>query len=206
MEGKPIPDWLYAGGGVGTVEPDATDTVTENLEPGTYYVVNTDAGGPPDPKTVPAFEVTGEASKEELPETDAIVRTVDYGFESTGLKSGENQIRFENAGAQPHHIIASPLVKGTSLKAAKAFLLGGGPDRKGRPVVQLKGTDSTAVIEGGDSQNANLDARRAGRVRPVLLHQPTARAAPLTCEREWSTRSRSSSHRGRGAAGHRAPR
>jgi plastocyanin len=158
FEGKPIPDWLYAGGGIGTVGPNATGTVTENLEPGTYYVINTEAGGPPDPKTVPAFEVTGEASEEELPQADATVQAIDYGFEATGLKSGENQIRFENVGAQPHHIIASPLVEGTSTKAARAFLLSG----KGRPVVEEKGTDTTAVIEGGDSQNATLVFNKPG--------------------------------------------
>ncbi len=125
LEGEPFPDWLYAGGGVGTVGPNAINTVTENLEPGTYYVVNTATGGRPDAESLPAFEVTGEASEEELPEADATVEAIDYGFEATGLESGENQIRFENAGAQPHHILASPLVEGTTVKAAKAFLLKG---------------------------------------------------------------------------------
>jgi plastocyanin len=158
LQGEPFPDWLYAGGGAGTVGPNATATVTEDLEPGAYYVVNTQADGRPDPKSVPSFEVTGEASEEALPETDAKVTAIDYGFEATGLASGENQITFENAGAQPHHILASPLVEGTSLKAAKAFLLNG----EGRPVVQQKGSDSTAAIEGGDSQNVTLTLEQPG--------------------------------------------
>jgi plastocyanin len=158
FDGKPIADWLYAGGGVGTVGPNATSTVTEDLEPGTYYVVNTEAGGRPDPSTLPAFEVAGEASEDELPGTDVTVRAVDYGFEATGLASGENEITFENAGAQPHHILAAPVVPGTTVKSATAFLLSG----EGQPVVQEEGSDGTAVIEGGDSQNATLTLQEPG--------------------------------------------
>ena len=158
LDGEPFPDWMYAGGGVGTVGPNATSTVTENLEPGTYYVVNTATGGRPDAESLPAFEVAGEASEEELPEADATVEAIDYGFEASGLESGENQIRFENAGAQPHHILASPLVEGTTVKAAKAFLL----DGEGRPVIEQEGSDSTAAIEGGDTQNATLTFAEPG--------------------------------------------
>ena len=39
-EGKPIPDWLRAEGGVGTTAPGETSTVTMELEEGTYYAVN----------------------------------------------------------------------------------------------------------------------------------------------------------------------
>ena len=158
LDGEPFPDWLFAGGGIGTVGPNATDTVTENLEPGTYYVVNTQADGPPDPKSLPAFEVAGEVSEDELPEADATVQAIDYGFEATGLESGENEITFENAGAQPHHILSAPLVEGTSVKAAKAFLLNG----EGEPVVERQGSDSTAALEGGDSQNATLTLAEPG--------------------------------------------
>jgi plastocyanin len=159
LDGGPFPDWLFAGGGGGTVAPSSTETVTESFEPGTYYVLNTQAAGRPDPSSMPAFEVIGEASEDELPEADATVQAVDYGFEATDLASGENQVRFENAGAQPHHILVSPLVEGTTVKAAREFLLSG----EGRPVVEQKGSDSTAAIEGGDSQNATLTLEKPGQ-------------------------------------------
>jgi plastocyanin len=50
------------------------------------------------------------------------------------------------------------VVQGTSANAAMAFLLEG----KGRPVVEEEGTDSTTVIEGGDTQNATLVLAKPG--------------------------------------------
>ena len=40
--GKPFPDWFFAGGGVGATAPGKSLTVTQVLEPGTYWVEGTD--------------------------------------------------------------------------------------------------------------------------------------------------------------------
>src|SRR3954447_14939382 len=45
MTGKPFPDWFFAAGGVPATPPGKSRTVTQILEPGTYYAVN--AEGPP---------------------------------------------------------------------------------------------------------------------------------------------------------------
>ncbi len=37
-EGGKIPSWLHAAGGLGTVNPGKSGTVTQVLEPGNYYV------------------------------------------------------------------------------------------------------------------------------------------------------------------------
>ena len=107
IRGQALPDWFFAGGGVGTTPAGESLTVTQVLEPGTYYAFNTGTEGPPDPESAPAVEVTGDPSDDELSDTDATVRTIDYGFETEGdLQVGENEVTFENAGAQPHHVIA----------------------------------------------------------------------------------------------------
>ena len=49
-EGKPIPEWLFAGGGTGVTPAGQSQTVTQVLEPGTYYAFNTGANEPPRPE------------------------------------------------------------------------------------------------------------------------------------------------------------
>jgi hypothetical protein len=156
IEGKPFPEWFFAGGGVSVTAPGQSRTVTQVLEPGTYYAFDTEQlQGPPDPKTVPAIEVTGEASDDELPETNGgEIQAIDYGFKASGLTAGNNELLFANTGAQPHFIEAAPLKDGATIEdVEKAF------KEDGRPPLKDSGTQTTAVLEGGDSQLVTLDLK-----------------------------------------------
>lgn len=65
MQGKAFPDWFFAG--VGTTAAGKSQTVTQVLEPGTYYAFNTEGSqSQSDPASVPAVEVTGETSDEKV--------------------------------------------------------------------------------------------------------------------------------------------
>jgi hypothetical protein len=152
VEGKPFPDWFYAGGGVGTTKGGQSQTVTQALMPGTYYAVDLEGEGPPKAANVPAIEVSGEESSEEI-EADATVTAVDYAFETDQLPSGEVEIDFDNAGEQPHHLIASPLVGDATAEEVEAFF----KTEKGEPPLEEKGTLSTAVLEGGEAQAVSFD-------------------------------------------------
>src|SRR3954447_10624854 len=44
--GRPFPDWFFAGGGVPTTKAGESKTVTQVLEPGTYYTTNVESGVP----------------------------------------------------------------------------------------------------------------------------------------------------------------
>jgi hypothetical protein len=154
-EGTPFPDWFFAGGGTPTIPPGRTESVTQVLKPGTYYVFNTNASGQPDPAEVPAIEVSGEESDDELPEADAEVQAIDYGFETTGLTTGRNRILFANTGAEPHHILASQIRGDATIEdVERAFRSNAGP-----PPLVNRGGQTTSVIEGGDSQLVNLDLK-----------------------------------------------
>jgi hypothetical protein len=158
VNGKPLPDWFFAGGGVGSTGPGESQTVTQALEPGTYYAFNTESSqGPPDPKSVPALEVTGEESSDEL-EGEATVAAIEYGFEAEEVPSGNVEIDFENGGAQPHHLIASPLIGDSTAEDVEEFF----KTNKGKPPLSEKGTASTAVVEGGEGQAVTL-ALKPGR-------------------------------------------
>jgi hypothetical protein len=156
IRGKPFPDWFFAGGGVGTTAPGQSQTVTQVLEPGTYYAFNTESQGPPDAKSLSAVEVSGEESDEEV-EGDETVTAVEYAFEADTLPSGEVEIAFDNAGAQPHHLLASELIGESTAEDVEAFFKEEGS--QGKPPLREKGTLSTAVIEGGEGQTVTLDLK-----------------------------------------------
>ncbi len=159
IRGQAVPDWFFAGGGVGTTPAGASLTVTQVLEPGTYYAFNTGVDGPPDLESAPAVEVTGDPSDDELSDTDATLRTIDYGFETEGdLQVGENEITFENTGAQPHHVIAQPIAEGKTIEDVRAFLR----NQQGQPPLDETGIAETAVLDGGGSQVVTLDLKQAG--------------------------------------------
>lgn len=149
--GKPFPDWFFGGGGVGSVGPGESATVTQVLQPGTYYAINTESK--PDAGKVAAIEVTGDASDETV-EGEATVSAGEYVFESDApLPAGANEIVFDNIGAQPHHLLASKLIGDATAEDVETFF----KTEKGEPPLSEKGTQATAVIEGGEAQLVTLD-------------------------------------------------
>lgn len=153
VEGETFPDWFFAGGGVSGVPGGESATVTQALEPGTYFAIDLEGEGPPEAENVPAIEVTGAASDEEV-EADVTISAVDYGFEAETLPAGRTEIVFENDGAQPHHLLASRLVGDSTAEDVEQFF----KTEKGEPApLREEGTLTTAVLEGGESQALTMD-------------------------------------------------
>jgi hypothetical protein len=167
-EPQKIPDFIKDGGGVATVKPGETGTVTQNLAPGKYIVWD-DQGGDGQGGGAENWEfgakgdftVTGDTSDDELPSVPATIIATDkgdkdYGFELKGLKAGTNQVRFENTGKQLHHALLFPLLKGSTADDFKAFIKS---DGKGRPPVDFEHGVGTSVIDSGIAQNVELDLK-----------------------------------------------
>jgi len=162
-DGAPTPDWLFAAGGVG---PTATGaSATQQLAPGTYYILDTGEPEGDDVKSyaeegaTAALEVTGEATDGELPSTDAKITATEYSFTASGLKAGKNEVEFDNAGKELHHVIAFPYAEGADFAAVKkAFSEMGEPS--GPPPVDFEGITASAVLEGETKQVAELDLKR----------------------------------------------
>lgn len=152
IQGQPFPDWFFAAGGVGTLGPGESATVTQVLQPGDYYAFNTE-GSQPDAKTVAVTEVSGEESDEEIEDGDATVEAAEYVFNTETLPSGEVEIAFDNIGAQPHHLIASPIKGDATAEDVEAAF----KEEKGPPPLSEKGTLSTAVVEGGEGQLVTMN-------------------------------------------------
>ena len=152
MKGQAFPEWFFGGGGVGIVPAGESATVTQVLQPGAYYGINTE-GRKPTASAIAVVDVTGEESDEELEEGDGTVTAIEYGFEAEELPSGQVEIEFENGGAQPHHLIAAPL-KGDATAADVEQAI---KSEKGQPPIDEKGTQNTAVLEGGEGQVVTMD-------------------------------------------------
>lgn len=146
QRGGPLPDWFLAGGGVGVTPPGETRSATQIMEPGTYYAFNTSVRGQPaEPEPI---EVTGDPAGAELSTAPGTITASEYTFESEGLTAGTEEITFENAGEQPHHVIAAPLEEGATLEDVERFF----ETEEGRPPVDFERQVDTAVVEGGDTQ------------------------------------------------------
>jgi copper binding plastocyanin/azurin family protein len=154
MKGQAFPEWFFGGGGVGITGPSGRSTVTQVLEPGTYYAIDTEGQSPPDPKSLAAVEVSGETSDEEI-EADSTVSAFEYGFKADGLSSGKTEIAFENSGAQPHHLLISEITGNKTVDDVEQSF----KSEKGPPPLNEKNSQSTAVIEGGETQLVTLDLK-----------------------------------------------
>jgi hypothetical protein len=163
-EGAPIPEWITDGGGLAAVPAGESATVTEVLKPGTYYVLDSEsARGAQTPNArkggVAKFEVTGEATDAELPETDATITAEDFSFETAGIEPGVNRLTFENTGKQLHHVLALPINKGSTIEDVKKFATSEG-QQDGPPPVDFEKGVATAVIDGGQAQVAELEFKK----------------------------------------------
>jgi len=160
-EGAKIPEWITDGGGIGTTAPGKSATVAQVLQPGTYFLLDSESAEGSEKVNARKggavkFEVTGDTSTAELPETDASITAKDYSFEASGLKAGANRLTFANDGKQLHHVIAVPIMKGSTIGDAKTFFTSEG-ESGGPPPVDFENGVSTAVIDGGQKQIAELD-------------------------------------------------
>ncbi len=160
--GKPIPDWFRAGGGPGPTEPGASTSVDVELVPGTYYALDTgstegEGGGTPfyAQGAITRFEVSGSPAGGKLPSAPATVSAKEYSFDASGLKAGKNQIAFENVGAEPHHIIALPMAPGATIADVNKFFR----TEKGKPPVNFEQIQGTSVIDGGTTENVELELK-----------------------------------------------
>ncbi len=160
-----IPEWASLAGGVGQTDGSAPGRTVQRLQPGRYFIVDTDEPEGDDVKSyaesgaITELEVTGRPTRAKLPRTRGTVIARDYGFTTRGLRAGRVRVGFRNAGRQPHHVIAFPYNPGTTFADAKAFFAAEG-EPTGPPPVDFARAFRTAALEGGNAQVADLRLKR----------------------------------------------
>jgi hypothetical protein len=125
----PPPAWvvLYGGTAAGT-----SRTATVNLDKGNYIWIMFSSGGELDGKAPWArFTVTGAKSATQPTGGTSTIKTLEYGFELTGLKAGVNTVNYINGGKEWHHVIMQKLMPGKTLADFQKALASNGPPPAG---------------------------------------------------------------------------
>jgi hypothetical protein len=163
--GNKTPSWIKGNGGTPAVPGGKTDSATLNLPAGNYVVIDSASlGGPSSgPPTTAQMKVTS-GDTGDLPSTPATVSADKtgkdkYAWDISGLKAGGNEITFNSKGNDALHLIAAVPVRGKAPPLAKIrsdfAKFGSGP-----PPPYIGGApQTTAVLDGGESQTLNLDLK-----------------------------------------------
>jgi hypothetical protein len=163
--GKALPPWAVLAGGVGSVASGESAKVTQTLPAGSYIAVDIDTNA-----SAP-LEVTGNTG-DDAPAGAATIDATEYSFEATGLKAGSNEVTFANAGKEPHFIAGVRIKPGKTIEDVRTFFR----TEKGEPPIVESGSFNTAIIEGGDQQNLELDVE-AGKYA-LLCFIPDRKGGP----------------------------
>jgi hypothetical protein len=147
-QGKPLPDWITFMGGIGSTKPGGSGVAVVELPAGQYAAFDIEGKG----KT-PYAEFTVEGDEGDgLPEVQAVIEASEYDFTSAGLDAGSQQVRFQNSGEEPHHVVAAPLKPGKTIDDVKQFI----KTEEGEPPIQEQESFNTAIVSGGQSQLVDL--------------------------------------------------
>jgi uncharacterized cupredoxin-like copper-binding protein len=151
-DGGPIPAWLHAAGGVGTVSPGKTGEATLRLEPGHYFAFcteDTDGKSHADAGMITEFDVSGNSGAK-LPAPTAHIEATEYKFTTSGLEAGDNLVEFKNSGKQLHMVLALPLLPGKTIADVKQAFTS--DDQNTPPPVDFEKALSTEVLDTGGSE------------------------------------------------------
>jgi hypothetical protein len=159
---SPKPRWLNPAGGVAPTAAGETATVTQILEPGVYYVADTQERDDPSGGNltnaakggIARIEVGGEVGGD-LPDTPASITAREYGYDVEGIVAGPNRVTFRNAGRQFHQAVAFRIGDDVSYREGRRAVL----ERRGYTgwvPVDVPHQRATTVLEGGREQVTEL--------------------------------------------------
>lgn len=149
-KGRPLPPWVHIAGGVGSTEPGASGSSTQELRPGAHVVVDLESN------TSASFEVTGDRREAEPDPPPASITASEYKFEAEGLQSGRGRVLFDNQGAEPHFVTGAPIKPGKTLDDVRKFA----ESEKGESPVDESAFFSTTAIDGGQKQVVDVDLKK----------------------------------------------
>ena len=173
LEGQAPPKWAEDIGGVPTLSPGESITVTRTLEPGSYVLLCFLPGDHGMPHALMGmyelFTVTGDAGVA-LPQSDAIITATDDALQVPALTTGEQTVKFENGGTEPHELALAAFESGKGIKDVDQWIEGGYEGVS--PVTFLGGMQT---ISAGEFVFLGLDLEPGVRVHGDRLHDRLAR-------------------------------
>jgi hypothetical protein len=164
-----IPDWVKLPGGIGSVDPGASQSATLNLPAGNYVLVDAAAlGGPSSGPPATAEMTVSSGENGDLPSTSGDVTANETGkdkfaWELSGLHTGQNDITFASKGDKSVHlIIAAPLKPDAppDSQIVQDLKSTNGPPPS---YVDIQNAQSTAILDGGSAQTTKLNLKTPGK-------------------------------------------
>jgi hypothetical protein len=140
---------------VSLTPPGKATTAVQPLEEGTHYILDMESEDPSKGAQA-TFEVTGGGSDVEPPDAPATATASELQVPDLGLKSGQNRVRFENAGQEAHHLIMAPIKRGKTIDDVRESIR----TDKGPPPIEEEKSVGTAVLDGGMSQVVDLNLQK----------------------------------------------
>lgn len=159
-EDGPPPPWAHLQGGPGPVEAGKTAVYTGNLAAGTY-VVQCHVPGPDGKshaeKGMQTEITVTEGETGDIPEGDVTIEAKEYDFVGFDkLKAGEQTVRVENTGKEPHHWALVALAPGKTAADLGAFFASQGPPSGPPPFTGFPGLVSSLPAGGEAARTLNL--------------------------------------------------
>src|SRR5204863_8308941 len=105
-----------------------------------------------------AFTVTGKQSTKALPTAAATVKAHEYTFDIQGLHAGRQTLRFENTGAQLHHMILAPISAGKTFADVQAAF-SKPPLQSGQPPIEFLKATQEPVLDSGRALVTTIDVK-----------------------------------------------
>ena len=148
-KGKALPEWITFHGGVNTMEAGDSGTAVVDLDAGDYAVFDIESDAD---DAYAEFTVEGDEG-EDLPDTDGAIEAREYSFTANELTAGRGQVKFENVGDEPHHLVAAPIKPGKTIGDVRNFI----KTEKGAPPFSEEETFDTAILSGGTNAVIDVD-------------------------------------------------
>jgi uncharacterized cupredoxin-like copper-binding protein len=179
-EEGPEPDWVHFYGGVSDVAPGERNSVTVNLDPGTYVqlcFVPDEAGVPHFAHgMVNTFAVTAAGGPvPATPQADVTVELADFSINfSKPIQAGKQTLRVENLGAEPHEVFFVKLNPGVTFDDVQPYLSPEAPE--GDPPFQDAG--GMFPIAPGVTAYTTLEFEPGDYVALCFISSPANGGAP----------------------------
>jgi hypothetical protein len=150
--GSPMPPWLHDVAGPNTPVPGGEQSITGELQPGTYAIVCFIPSADQVPhamkgmmKELTVLPNTGPAATP--PVSDIAVKMTDYAWEVTPeITAGKHIIRIENLAAQSHELFIAKLEPGKSMTDLAAWVDNQVGPPPGTPMGGISGMANGAVV------------------------------------------------------------
>lgn len=134
-----------------------TSSAQTMLQPGTYLAINGEGEKSSTwPRT--SFTVTTSPSPAALPQAQAVVRTIDYGFKGPSTLSDGELVRFENEGYVVHMNLAFP-AKSKQAAAKLALALRKGGNKQAEKLVAGPPVGFAGPLSSGSYQQEIVSAK-----------------------------------------------